>query len=357
MDDILYLYSRLNGFVLSVAERIAAAPECGTVHIVHWDAGKDNGNKFEKRFTAAGLRLIGKSELGRNDIVEMILRIKPRIIYLSGWMDKDYIAAIRIARRKGAEFQTICGIDDQWFGNLRQKIGSLYFRLFYRPIYDFMWIAGKPQYHYARMMGYPHDRIIPNLLSADTGLFRPAERQERRFVFFGRFERIKGLDTLIAAHETLSEQDRRAWPLVLIGDGELRGVIEGKQSPYVRFIPYLQPDELARELARGGVGMLTSTFEAWSVGLHELALMGYPLIVSRQCGAASEFLIHGYNGFLFQGGDTAALTEAMRAMIALSDESRVEMGRASMLLAQRITPEISARSLLSLLASPRMPVG
>lgn len=270
-------------------------------------------------------------------------------------MDKGYVGAIYRARRKGAVFATVCGIDDQWFGSLRQYIGYFLFKIYYKKIYDYMWVAGKPQYHYARMMGYPPEKIISNLLSADQRQFKGKSKQLKRFIFFGRFDRVKGIDTIIDAYLSLPETDRVAWPLVLIGDGEMRSLVEQKISEQISFIPYLQPDDLARELALGGVGLLTSTFEAWSVALHEMTLMGYPVIVSRQCGAASEFLIHGYNGFLFDGGNVTSLATAMRAMIALTDEARVDMGKASVALANRITSEISARSLLSLLVSPPMP--
>lgn len=353
MNDVLFLYSRLNGFVVTVAEHIAASPECGSVSIVYWDSAKDTGNKFATNTQA--ITLIPRSSLHKDAILATIERIRPRIVYLSGWMDKDYIAAVRSARRRGMDFVTVCGIDDQWFGSARQWLGSVYFRLFYRSVFDFLWVAGKPQYHYARMMGCRPQKILPNLLSADTAKFGRAAGQLKRFVFFGRFDRVKSLEVLVEAYQALTPDERAQWPLLLIGDGEMTELIRRQGGDDVTLMPYLQPHVLADELVKGGVGLLTSTFEAWSVALHELASMGFPLIASQQCGATSEFLVHGYNGYLFRGGDAVGLAGAMRAMIALSDEQRAQMGQASSFLANRITPEISARSLLSLLTTPPLP--
>jgi glycosyltransferase involved in cell wall biosynthesis len=354
MKNILFLYSRLNGFVVSTAASLARSLPNSKVTIVYWDNAEEIGNKFSID-NQDSVILIKRSQHNYLSLKKMVTEISPELIYLSGWMDPEYIKTVENLRRKGQIFTTVCGIDDQWFGSIRQYIGSLYFRIYYKSIYDYMWVAGKPQYHYARMMGYTPEKIISNLLSADSEKFQIATGRQKRFVFFGRFDRIKGIDTLIAAYKSLPDAHRAAWPLVLIGDGEMRYLVEREVSEQISFIPYLQPDELARELSLGGVGMLTSTFEAWSVALHEMTLMGYPVIVSRQCGAASEFLIHGYNGFLFDGGDVASLATAMHAMIALTDDARADMGRASIVLANRITPEISARSLLSLLATPPKP--
>lgn len=352
--NIVFLYSRINGFVVSTAMNIARRLDRGKVTIVYWDSAKDTGNRFSVE-SDANVTLLKRSDHDDDSLCRLLIGLDPDLVYLSGWMDPGYVKAVNRVRRGATDFVTVCGIDDQWFGTIRQIVGSLYFRIHYRKIFDYMWVAGKPQYHYARMMGYDPGRIISNLLSADQSKFSCESGTEKRFVFFGRFDRVKGIDTLLDAHASLPEASRLEWPLVMIGDGEMRDLVERRASRDVRLIPYLQPDALARELALGGVGMLTSTFEAWSVALHELAFMRYPLIVSRQCGAASEFLIHGYNGFLFEGGDAASLADAMKAMIARSDDERADMGRASAALATRITPEMSACSLLSLLSSPPMP--
>ncbi len=354
MEKIIFLYSRINGFVISTLLNIVNNNPGIVISIIYWDNAKSLGNEYELDIDNR-IKLIRRSDVDDIKLLNIIEDNSPKIVYISGWMDAGYIKAIRRAKRRGSQFVTVCGIDDQWFGSVRQYMGAIYFRLYFKKIYDYMWVAGKPQYHYARMMGYGPDRILSNLLSADLSKFDQRTDPRRRFLFVGRFDAVKGLDTLIAAHESLSEAERAEWPLVLIGDGKLRDFVTSKESDWIQVYPYLQPEALADELALGGVGLMTSTFEAWSVALHEMASMGYPLIVSRQCGAASEFLIHGYNGFSFDGGNVAGLAAAMQAMIAKTDDERAAMGQASAALAQRITPELSARSLLSLLVSPPLP--
>ena len=353
MTNIVFLYSRLNGFVLSTARQIAKLhPNC-RVTIVYWDDAHDIGNKYDVE-DASSLCILKRSEYSDTKLADLVNELRPNLVYISGWMDKGYITVIRHLRRK-LQFLTVCGIDDQWHGNMRQVLGRLYFKAFYRRVFDYMWVSGKPQYHYARMMGYAHHKVISNLLSADKDNFVSCPNRRKRFIFFGRLDKVKGIESLLESYNSLADSERKEWSLTIVGDGSMRRYVEERASEQVKFIPYLQPDELALELSLGGVGLMTSTFEPWAVSLHEMAFTGFPLIASRQCGAASEFLIHGYNGFLFEGGNSASLATAMRAMIALDDEGRADMGQASIALANRVTPEISARSLLSLLVSPHMP--
>ena len=111
--------------------------------------------------------------------------------------------------------------------------------------------------------------------------------------------------------------------------------------------PFLQPAALQSELQKGGVGCLTSHKDQWGVVIHEFALMGFPLLLSSGCGAATEFLIPGHNGFMFKSGDKNSLYQALINFTELSLDELQRFSEASTKLGERINPEISASSLLS----------
>ncbi|NMC93501.1 MAG: glycosyltransferase family 4 protein [Syntrophorhabdus sp.] len=90
------------------------------------------------------------------------------------------------------------------------------------------------------------------------------------------------------------------------------------------------------------------------MAIHEMALLGYPLIISSACGAATEFLITGYNGFLFRKGDAGSLRDAMMRIASLSMEELETFTLRSHMLGQRITSEHTAYSLLSVLDLARI---
>ncbi len=349
--SIVILYSTIVHYVIGMLKVLRETGLIGTIDVVYWDKKGDDINSYKVE-EVDGVTFYPRSSLDDKRIFNLLYSRKPTIVYVSGWMDKGYLRAIRKYRKEGGKFQVVCGIDDQWKGSLRQRFGQIYFYLFYKQLFDFMWVAGKEQYHYAQRFGYTQEKIICNLLSADTARFRSGSLISgiaKRFVYVGRFVPVKGLDLLLDAYNSLPEEIKSAWPLVLIGDGPLKNSIEKRASKNISIMPYLQPEKLVNELVKGGIACIPSYQEAWGVAIHEMALMGFPLILSSACGAASEFLISGYNGYMFKSGDSSSLREALLRISCLTSENLKMFSKRSCTLAQRITSEHAAYSLLSTL--------
>lgn len=192
------------------------------------------------------------------------------------------------------------------------------------------------------------------MLSADTSTFNKKSAVTKRFVFVGRFVPAKGLNLLLDAYDSLPEKVKAEWPMVLIGDGELRDDIEKRASSHIIIKPFLQLDALIDELMQGGVACITSYHDQWGVAIHEMALIGYPLVLSSACGAATEFLISGYNGFLFRKGNVESLREALLRISELSAQELEAFSTRSHSLGRRITSDLVAHSLLSVLPLARI---
>lgn len=344
---VTFLYSSLNGFVLSTARAVLNTGRCECIEVVHWPFGSTSGNSYAPE-NGPGLTLTDRKGLGVREIVRILEEGSPDIIYISGWMDEGYLSAIRQYRsRRPSSAITVCGIDDQWLGTIRQWVGRYYFRLRLRSLFDRMWVSGAPQYYYARQFGYEDRHILYNLLSADRGGFRACAGITRRFVYVGRFEPEKGLNLLLEAYGRLPSSVREVWPLVLIGDGSLARSLKKIAPAGVSFLPFLQPSELAQELSKGGVGCHAAVREPWGVSIHELVMIGYPMIVPDTCGSASEFVIHEFNGLVFRACNVEALENALLRASQMTDEELAAFGKASIKLGSRITPESVAHNLLS----------
>lgn len=326
---------------------INAQPETEIV-VVHFDRlNKEQISQTISQDIPA--RFIKRSSLDRKGLLRILQADMPSIVYISGWVDKDYLYCAKKYRAINKNVSVVCGIDDQWKGTLRQHLGVIYFTIFYRNIFNFMWVSGKPQYHYAERFGYNHSSIIGDLLSAQTTVFHEKTEPSRRFVFVGRFVRVKGLDVLLTAYKSLPEIIKKNWSLVLIGDGPERDMIRefcrDEENIYIK--PFMSQEELLKDLKQGGVCCMSSRFESWGVAIHEMAILGYPLIVSSACGAATEFLISGYNGYLFRSEDSKSLCDALKRMACLPDETLKLFSSRSSALGRRINNEYSAFSLLS----------
>lgn len=343
---IVYFYTYVAHYVIAILKAIKKIDPTIEITLVYYDK-KDARKGPYKIPNLEGINIIPRSSLDKKSLFTLLVTKNPRIIYISGWVDKSYIRAAKKFKQQNKDVSIVTGIDDQWFGTFRQHLGVLFYKIFYSTIFDFFWVAGKPQYHYAQRFGLKSERIITNLLSADTEIFNSKCAVKKRFVFIGRFVEEKGLDILISAYNQLPQSVKTNWPLVLIGSGPLKADIESKHFQNISLLPFLQTEELKSELSMGGVFCMPSKREAWGVAIHELALFGYPLLLSSSCGAATEFLISGYNGYLFQSQNIESLKDKLIKFTQLTDEELELFSQRSLLLGRRITPEISARTLLS----------
>jgi glycosyltransferase involved in cell wall biosynthesis len=264
-------------------------------------------------------------------------------------MDSDYLKAAKLYKKNNPTVKIVSGLDAQWEGSLRQYIGSIYFKLNYKKIFDFIWVSGKPQFAFALHLGYKFEKILTDLYSCDTNTFNFKAPLNQRFLFVGRFIKIKFIDGLLKAYSNLPSEIQNEWPLYLIGDGDQSSSIQRIQNTNVKIIPSLQPHELRSELSKGGIGLLTSHRDKWGVVVHEYVSMGLPIILSSGVGAATEFLIPNFNGFIFKKGDWKSLSQSMYKIATISKDELESFSRNSNLISKRINPGISASSLLSCL--------
>lgn len=347
--NVVFLYSVVAGYIESVFEDMSNQKLCNSIDVIHWVSSGVNSTQHKiKKYEH--VKFHPRTELSKEQILIFLKNKSPDIIYVSGWMDSGYLYAIKKYKKVNIDCKVVCGIDDQWEGRLRQHLGRIYFRFFYRKIFDYMWVAGKPQYYFAKKFGYSDKYIIHDLLSANTKKFFPISMgNKKRFVFVGRFDPVKGIDILVDAYGKLSPKYRKEWELLLIGSGEMESYIQNNFVDGIKVIPFLQQDDLIEELRKGGVGCFPSTHEQWGVAIHELALMGYPLLLSSACGACSEFLISGYNGYKFRQSSVADLHTKLLHIIKSSESQLDDFSKRSIILGSRISTEQSIYSLLSVL--------
>lgn len=348
--SIIFLWAEVGSYLEAVLN-ILPRKTVGTIGIVHWDQRGLNSTKHVIN-VEDNVAVYPRSQTNDMQILAILKKTSPEIIVISGWMDKGYIWACKKYKNANSKVKIVAGIDDIWIGSIRQRVGQIYYKIFYRKLFEFMWISGQPQFSFAQRFGYDNESIISNLYSADTEKFEIRSGIIKRFIFVGRFVKIKALDLLVQSYCRLPENVQNEWPLLLIGDGDQKSIILEQNNPNIKILPFLQPEELRRELLKGGVGCLPSHKDQWGVVLHEYALMGLPMLVSSGCGAVTEFLISGFNGFMFRKSDVNDLHRAMNMIISLTDEEFSQFCKNSTKLGARITSDISVASLLSVCFSP-----
>jgi len=166
----------------------------------------------------------------------------------------------------------------------------------------------------------------------DPTLFFPAPptlKTSSRLVYFGRLVTEKGIWTLLEAFQ----RQTTATELVIIGEGPLRGEIEAYLQRTlipgsVQLRGYLPQAQLREELIQAAAVVVPSTWqEPLGLVVMEALACGIPVIASA-VGGIPEMIDSGKNGWLVEGGNVAALAEAIDTLLsqpAMYDEIKKQI--------------------------------
>lgn len=273
----------------------------------------------------------------------------PEIIVASGWTDKDYNKVCCLYR--SMNIPTLSMSDTQWHGG-KQWCNRLLSPFRHRRYFDYIWGAGVLQFEYARKLGFKANRILLNCFSGNREVFskvsinKKEKSYPKRFLFVGRFVSVKAIDILLEAWSAI--RDKNGWTLELIGDGPLKHSFR-QRYPDVLIKEFMSQEELAKEAELSGCFVIPSRFEPWALVIHEFAFAGLPIIASDSCGATRQFVINGYNGYTVKSNDVESLKTSIIKIIEAPEEELIRFSRNSRHLAENVTPELVADTLLSVL--------
>lgn len=338
----IFLLSRFTKFFERVIELVANSDEVEYVSVVYWS---NDHLPVVPELDALNISLNRRSEFTDDGL--SLSEGVDYLVYVPGWMDKGYLEWLKNSR-KNYSVITCVGFDDQWHWNFRQIVGSVYFRLRWKNLIDYAWIAGSPQYLYARMFGFSNEEMIYNLLTSSYSKSVPSlagKHRPKKVVFVGRLVKEKNLKMLLNCFDDLGSDKLE---LHIIGDGELREELEQRQLNRVVFHGFQSSSRLQKTLNTYDAFILPSVHEQWSVSVHEAALSGLLLLSSMHVGANSEFLIEGFNGFTFDPSSEKELTQLLVNLAEMSDEQLMAMKSNSLVLSTRRNLLTTAASFLSM---------
>lgn len=346
---VLVLYSEIAGYFIACVRRFVELHDA-TVHIVRWPIHPEAPFQFSDH-----PRIVyhERKDLDKAALLRLADEINPDVVYVSGWIDKTYLHVARRYFKLGRP--VVAAFDTQWRGDFRQRLATWLSPFVFRRQFSHTWVPGLFQYEYARRLGFPRDRILTGMYSADTALFEAiypdataakSEKYPHTLIYVGRFLDLKGVLELYHAFRELSEEMQHDWQLLLVGNGPLKD--ELPQTDNIRFRDFVQPSDLPKLALEAGAFVLPSRRDAWGVVLHEFAAAGLPLVCTDAAGGITAFVKEGYNGFIHRRNDKDSLKETFKAMIACSDDRLREMGRRSHELSKQISPDTWAATLYHL---------
>jgi len=332
--SIVFLYTELADYIKVCFDRLA--DEDVEVHVFHYSVNPEAPFQFDFDKSACNFYL--RTDFSQAQLKAKLDEINPQAIVFSGWIDKGYVEICRLFQGK---VKTVIALDSQIERGYKSALSRMRAKLLYKPIFDFAWVPGKPQSDYAQKLGFKESEIFTGFYTTDVNAWNKLEwcKSEtdfpHRFVFVGRYLAFKGIAEL---WEAFKQIDRGDWQLYCAGSGQLfekRVEHEG-----IHHVGFVQPSNLYKFVAQGGVFILPSHREPWGVVVHEFAAAGYPIICTDRVGAVSAFLESGKNGFLVKPNDVEQLKKAMQTIVATSDTDLLKMGAHSKMLANRMNVEM-----------------
>jgi glycosyltransferase involved in cell wall biosynthesis len=181
------------------------------------------------------------------------------------------------------------------------------------------------RYFQSRSMEVIHER---NELRQELNL----DASRPVILFASKLQERKRCSDLLEAYLNLTAgNETRCSPyLVIVGDGEERAALEKRAaqsgSGSVRFCGFRNQSELPRFFDLATVFVLPSRDEPWGLVVNEVMNAGRAVIVSDDVGCQADLVEDGVEGCVFAAGDVAALTDALRKVLA-TPETAVAMGR------------------------------
>jgi glycosyltransferase involved in cell wall biosynthesis len=313
---VLFLYTTPSPYFSSCLKYLATLPKVevqvvfkNTTHLL-----------FKVPFINHGVHGVCKPQTFQ-ELLSLCVSFRPNIIFISGWIDKEYLQIGRLYKKKGI---TIIGLSDTLIKrNVRQYLGKWYSRWYLKNIFTAFWVSGKKAEDLIRYLGWENQPVFHGFYTIDHLKFYPLSNQIKTpsFLFVGRLEKIKGVEILIAAYQWYRSIVQKPWTLKIAGTGSLQ-----KNLPHLEGIQYmghLDNSKLANIYHQSACFILPSLHEPWGVVIHEAAASGLPLILSKNCGAKELFLQPNVNGWIWENKDFKSLG-ALMIKVHFTSKSKLE---------------------------------
>jgi len=315
--------------------------------LIHWPINPEAPFQFDLTFCD---QVISRNEMSDESLISTVKDFNPDLILCSGWLDRVYL---NICTRRSNRIPVVLSMDNHWTGSIKQRIATLIAPFKILNAFNRAFVPGEAQRQYALKLGFEEASIKTGFYSSDTGKFQSVFENTgdqkkldfpKRFLYLGRYVEHKGIFDLWDAFQKFRLTDPE-WELWCVGTGdqfENRVKAEG-----IKHFGFIQPVDMLPILKETGVYILPSHFEPWGVSVHEMAVAGFPMLLSDKIGSKEAFL--DGNGHEFESGNVDSLLEAMQWTAKQEVTELNRMAERSNELGLKNTPEIWASTMLSFL--------
>jgi glycosyltransferase involved in cell wall biosynthesis len=336
---VAFLWTGLSGYMNACLKELSSRD--GIELFVSYELPAKEAPFDERQFAWLSKRIAWRTTPDREQLERTLSDFEPDIMVMPSWHVEAYR---RIGRRFAKRAWRVMVMDNPWRGSMKQRIGTVVSSFYVRPLTDAVWLPGERQATFARKLGFSHSQIIRGSFTCDHPSFSAIHEDRiakgaplpRSFFFAGRMVATKCVDILAASYKLYRTQASDPWRLICCGSGPMQSRLENQDGIHVE--GFVQPEAMPELFGRGGCMVLPSSFEPWSLAVHEAASAGRLILASENVGAVTHLVQPGYNGFIFDDRDVAGLAALMMRVSAMSDAQLEEMSRASHQLSKQFSP-------------------
>lgn len=270
-------------------------------------------------------------EENETDILSRLSEV-PRVVFVSNWnllCFRPIEDAVRA--RKGV---IVAMIDTDFKFNLREVVRAVRFRLMLRHRFNKFFCVGASGEKLLRLYGVPKSIVFKGLYGADSSLFKdglPLAQRLKRIIYVGQFIARKNVLRLVEAFKRFHDRHPE-WELEMCGHGVLHDQIP--KMPGLIVHDFVQPEELAALYRNARAFVLPSLEEHWGVVVHEAALSGCYLLLSRCIGAGADFAVVE-NSAMFDPLSVDSIVEAFEHLANLKETELEDAQKMSIAKASR----------------------
>jgi glycosyltransferase involved in cell wall biosynthesis len=278
-------------------------------------------------------------------LIERIKNYDPDAIMIVGWNFDSHLKCLRYFHKKiPVFFRGDSTMLDERPG-IRQLLRRIALKLVFKKI-DGAFYVGKENKKYfikhalteSQLLFVPHAidnkrfAVSPENVNVASEMRKALgiEADKIIFLFCGKFESKKDPNLLVEAFKELKQTELH---LVMVGNGEmetdLKAMSEGQRT--IHFLPFQNQQNMPAVYQLADVFVLASKGpgETWGLAINEAMAAGKPILVSNKCGAATDLVINGENGYIFPAGNKEALKQRI-LLLAQNKRELEEMGKISL---------------------------
>ena len=270
-------------------------------------------------------------------------------VLIYGWSFKSHLKCMRHFHKK---IPVLFRGDSTLLGHnnfLKKAIRKISLNLVYRNA-DAALYAGQKNKAYFREYGMKEDQLIfaPHAIDNNRFMSRDADlnkivllrRQELNtqharvvFLYAGKLDANKNVQALMNA---ILQLQNPAVHLLIAGNGATEDALKTRAGTAgnIHFLPFQNQQDMPVLYRMCDVFVLPSLSETWGLSINEAMACSRAVLVSDACGAATDLVKEGKNGYAFKSNNADSLLQKMKKLINTNTDL-ICMGRHSQEMIQQ----------------------